>query len=106
MVRGEDPGEEKKNSLQGAGGEGRRCAVAMRGVWILLEYMKWKKGTDGGGVGGKGKKKETAQRRRSRFLGWCRGGTKGASTFYPAIVGGGNKKKENANERALALEGI
>lgn len=32
---------------------GRR-AVAMRGVWISLEHMKWKKGTDGGGVGGRG----------------------------------------------------
>lgn len=27
----------------------------MRGVWILLERMKWKKGTDGdGGVAGRG----------------------------------------------------
>ncbi len=34
----------------------RRCAVAMRGVWILLEHMKWKKGTDGGGAGGRKKK--------------------------------------------------
>lgn len=33
----------------------------MRGVWILLEYMKWKKGTDGGGVGGKGEKRDRAE---------------------------------------------
>lgn len=72
----------------------------MRGVWILLEYMKWKKGTDGGGVGGR-KKRERAE----KALCCWRGGTKGASTFYPAIVcvwGGGG----NANERALTLEGI
>lgn len=29
----------------------------MRGVWILLEHMKWKKGTDGSGVGGKGEER-------------------------------------------------
>lgn len=93
MVRGEDPGEgeEKKNSLQGAGGEGRRCAVAMRGVWRLLEYMKWKKGTDGAGGGGKEKKKKRERAEEARCC--CRGRTKGASTFYPAIVGGEKKKK-------------
>lgn len=52
MVRGEDPGEEKSTARRGGR---RRCAVAMRGVWILPEHMKWKKGTDGGGVGGRKK---------------------------------------------------
>lgn len=55
MVRGEDPGEEKSTARRG---RRRRCAVAMRGVWILLEHMKWKKGTDGGGVGGRREKKK------------------------------------------------
>lgn len=36
---------------------GRR-AVAMRGVWITPEHMKWKKGTDGGSVGGRMKKRD------------------------------------------------
>lgn len=96
MVRGEDPGEEKFTARRGGRGA-EVCAVAMRGVWIFLEYMKWKKGTDGAGVGGKGEK-ENVQRRRSRLLCYCRGGTKGASTFYPAIVegrgAGVEKKKE------------
>lgn len=75
----------------------------MRGVWILLEYMEWKKGTDGGGVGGQEKKRT------------CRGG----ALAFSAVVDGeprerlhfilpvwGGKKNENANERALTLEGI
>lgn len=41
-------GERKSTARRGGR---RRCAVAMRGVWILLEHMKWKKGTDGGGGG-------------------------------------------------------
>lgn len=68
MVRGEDPGEEKFTARRG--GRRRRRAVAMRGVWILLERMKWKKGTDGdGGVAGKGgKKKKKRKERCSRIL--------------------------------------
>lgn len=76
----------------------------MRGVWILLEYMKWKKGTDGGGVGGKGEKKRP---RRGGALAFSAGveGNQG-SVYILSCHCGGNKKKENANERALTLEGI
>lgn len=51
MVRAEHPG--KKRSPQGAGAA---CCCYERGVWISFEHMKWKKGTDGGGVGGRGGK--------------------------------------------------
>lgn len=92
MVRGEDPGEEKSTARRGGR---RRCAVAMRGVWILLGRMKWKKGTDGGGVGG-GKK---IKREREGVLAFSAvlqqhsGTFKGVSAFCPAVVKKIIKKK-------------
>lgn len=59
----------RKIHCKARGARGRRCAVAMRGVWILPEYVKWKKGTDGGGAGGKEKKR----RRRGGALALYRG---------------------------------
>lgn len=75
----------------------------MRGVWRLLEYMKWKKGTDGAGGGGKEKKKENAQRRRAAVV---EGEPRERPHFILPLWGGEKKKKENANERVLTLEGI
>lgn len=95
MVRGEDPGEEKFTARRG-GRRRRRRAVAMRGVWILLEHMKWKKGTDGGGVGGRKKEKEKKERvgvlAFSAVLQPHRGRFKGVSAFCPAVV---KKKKKS-----------
>lgn len=102
MVRGEDPGEEKSTAR--GGGRRRRCAVAMRGVWILLKHMKWKKGTDGGDAGGR--KKMKRQDRCSCIL-CCTGATlreiQGSVCILPSSS---EKKKIKANERALTLEGI
>lgn len=61
MVRGEEPAGKKIHCKAEEGGwqckgVGSGGAVAVRGVWISAEYMKWKKGTDGGDVGG-GRKK-------------------------------------------------
>lgn len=75
----------RENSLQDAWGR-RGGAVAMRGVWILLEHMKWKKGTDGGGAGGRKKIKRVD--RCSRILRF-----KGESAFCTAVVEEKKKSK-------------
>lgn len=77
--RRQGKGEEKKTHCKERREGGRRgelrCAVAMRGVWILVEHMKWKK--EGQMVvlleeGGRGRKKIKKERDRcSRIL--CRG---------------------------------
>lgn len=73
----------------------------MRGVWILPERMKWKKGTDGGGVGREGKKR---QDRCSRVLCWStnqahrRGDSRERLHFFPAVLE--KREKIKANERA------
>lgn len=91
MVRGEDPGEEKFTARRAGR---RRCAVAMRGVWILLEHMKWKKGTDGGGVGGRKKnKKRVGVLAFSAVLQQHRGKVKGVSAICPAVVKKEKKSK-------------
>lgn len=77
----------------------------MRGVWILLEYMKWKKGTDGSGVGEKEKKKRTRRGGALAFSAVVEAEPRERLHFIPPLWRGG-KKKENANERALTLEGI
>lgn len=66
MVRGEDPGEEKFTARRG--GRGAEVCCCYERVWILLEYMKWKKGTDGSGVGEKEKKRERAEEALSPSL--------------------------------------
>lgn len=70
----------------------RRRAVAMRGVWILLEHMKWKKGTDGGGCVGGGKKIKREDR-CSRIL-CCTTATQEEIQGSVCILPGSCKKKK------------
>lgn len=86
MVRGEDPGDGAKRKIHCKARGRRRRAVAMRGVWILLEHMKWKKGTDGGGCVGGGKKIKRGVHAFSAVLQLHRRRFKGASVFCLAVV--------------------
>lgn len=75
----------------------------MRGVWILLEHMKWKKGTDGGGVGRRKKRERgyvfTYSLLCSSHIG---GDSRERLNFCPEVM----KKKKKNSERALTLEDI
>lgn len=92
MVRGEDLGEEKIHCKAVVGAAAAAaCCCYERGVDIV-EHMKWKKGTDGGGDGVGGVKKIKRADRCSRIL-CCttaRRGFKGTSAFCSAVV---EKKK-------------